>query len=156
MRPPFLHLFLLFGPLLCNACVMLCFGCFPMGQVPRGPSISLKLPEMNLGNFKVSLCETLVRRICGGELTCLQQPQAPLDLLAVFHIQSGDPLAHRAGKQAKRRQWRMKRACFEEGSQSAVVQYPLIGLSRRCILSWVISALRAALRRLRSETRLRA
>ena len=25
-------------------------------------------------------------RICGGELTCLQQPQAPLDLLAVFHI----------------------------------------------------------------------
>ena len=25
---------------------------------------------MNLGNFKVSLCETLVRRICGGELTC--------------------------------------------------------------------------------------
>ena len=37
-----------------------------MGQVPRGPSISLKLPEMNLGNFKVSLCETLVRRICGG------------------------------------------------------------------------------------------
>ena len=37
-----------------------------MGQVPRGPSISLKLPEMNLGNFKVSLCETLVRRIYGG------------------------------------------------------------------------------------------
>ena len=37
-----------------------------MGQVPRGPSNSLKLPEMNLGNFKVSLCETLVRRICGG------------------------------------------------------------------------------------------
>ena len=66
MRPPFLHLFLLLGPLLCNACVMLCFGCFPMGQIPRGPSISLKLPEMNLGNFKVSLCETLVRRICGG------------------------------------------------------------------------------------------
>ncbi|MEF2658691.1 hypothetical protein, partial [Dysosmobacter sp.] len=36
-------------------------------------------------------------RICGGELTCLQQPQAPLDFLAVFHIQSGNPLAHRAG-----------------------------------------------------------
>ena len=32
-------------------------------------------------------------RICGGELTCLQQPQASLDLLAVFHIQSGDPFA---------------------------------------------------------------
>ena len=29
---------------------------------------------------------------------CLQQPQASLDLLAVFHIQSGDPLAHRAGQ----------------------------------------------------------
>ena len=39
-----------------------------MGQVPRGPSISLKLPEMNLGNFKVSLCETLVRRIYGGKV----------------------------------------------------------------------------------------
>ena len=37
-------------------------------------------------------------RICGGELTCLQQPQAPLDLLAVFHIQSGDPFAHRTGQ----------------------------------------------------------
>ena len=37
-------------------------------------------------------------RICGGELTCLQQPQASLDLLAVFHIQSGDPFAHRTGQ----------------------------------------------------------
>ena len=34
-----------------------------------------------------------------------------------------------AGKQAKRRRWRIKRACFEEGSQSADMQYPLIGLS---------------------------
>ncbi len=34
---------------------------------PRGePSISLKLSEVNPGNFKVSLCETLVRRTCGG------------------------------------------------------------------------------------------
>ena len=61
-----------------------------------------------------------------------------------------------AGKQAKRRRWRIKQACFEEGSQSADMKYPLIGLSRRCIPSWVIFALRAALRRLRSETRLRA
>ena len=61
-----------------------------------------------------------------------------------------------AGKQAKRRQWRIKRACFEEGSQPADTQDPLVGLGRRCIPSWVISALRAALRRLRSETRLRA
>ena len=45
-----------------------------------------------------------------------------------------------AGKQAKRRRWRIKQACFEEGSQSAVVQYPLIGLSRRCIPSWVSRA----------------
>nr|DAX64855.1 MAG TPA: hypothetical protein [Caudoviricetes sp.] len=50
----------------------------------------------------------------------------------------------------------MKRACFEDGPQTADMQYPLFGLSRRCIPSWVISALRAALRRLRSETRLRA
>ena len=50
----------------------------------------------------------------------------------------------------------MKQACFEEGSQSADMKYPLFGLSRRCIPSWVISALRAALWRLRSETRLRA
>ena len=35
-------------------------------------------------------------------------------------------------------------------------QDSLFGLSRRCIPSLVISALRAALRRLRSETRLRA
>ena len=61
-----------------------------------------------------------------------------------------------AEKQAKRRRWRIKRVCFEEGSQSADIKYPLIGLSRRCIPSWVISALRAALWRLRSETRLRA
>ena len=53
---------------------------------------------MNSAHFKVLLRKTLVRRICGGELTCLQQPQAPLDLLAVFHIQSGDPLTHRAGQ----------------------------------------------------------
>ena len=46
--------------------------------------------------------------------------------------------------------------CFEEGSQTADMQDSLFGLSRRCIPSWVISALRAALRRLRSETRLRA
>ncbi len=56
----------------------------------------------------------------------------------------------------KRRRWRIKRACFEEGPQTADMKYPLFGLSRRCIPSWVISALRAALRRLRSETRLRA
>ena len=49
-----------------------------------------------------------------------------------------------AGKQAKRRRWRMKQACFEEGSQSADMQYPLIGLSRRCIPSWAISAPKAA------------
>ena len=49
-----------------------------------------------------------------------------------------------AGKQAKRRRWRIKRGCFEEGSQSADIKYPLIGLSRRCIPSWVISAPRAA------------
>ena len=42
-----------------------------------------------------------------------------------------------AGKQAKRRRWRIKRVCFEEGSQSADIKYPLIGLSRRCIPSWV-------------------
>ena len=49
-----------------------------------------------------------------------------------------------AGKQVKRRQWRMQRACFEEGSQTADTQYPLFGLSRRCIPSWVIYAPRAA------------
>ena len=49
-----------------------------------------------------------------------------------------------AGKQAKRRQWRIKRACFEEGSQSADTQDLLIGLSRRCIPSWAISAPKAA------------
>ena len=53
---------------------------------------------MNSAHFKVLLRKTLVRRICGGELTCLQQPQASLDLLAVFHIQSGDPFAHRTGQ----------------------------------------------------------
>ena len=42
-----------------------------------------------------------------------------------------------AGKQVKRRQRRMQRACFEEGSQTADTQYPLFGLSRRCIPSWV-------------------
>ena len=42
-----------------------------------------------------------------------------------------------AGKQAKRRRWRIKRVCFEEGSQSADIKYPLIGLSRRCIPSLV-------------------
>ena len=31
-----------------------------------------------------------------------------------------------AGKQAKRRRWRMKQACFEEGSQIADTQYSLI------------------------------
>ena len=46
--------------------------------------------------------------------------------------------------------------CFEEGSQTADMQDPLFGLWRRCIPSWVISAPRAALRRLRFETRLRA
>ena len=45
-----------------------------------------------------------------------------------------------AGKQAKRRRWRIKRVCFEEGSQSADIKYPLIGLSRRCIPSWVSRA----------------
>ena len=30
--------------------------------------------------------------------------------------------------------------CFEEGSQSADIKYPLIGLSRRCIPSWVSRA----------------
>ena len=97
---------------------------FPHGAGPTGPLDFTQIAEMNLGNFKVSLCETLVRRICGGELTCLQQPQASLDLLAVFHIQSGDPFAHRTGKQAKRRQWRMKRACFEEGSRFSGVLRP--------------------------------
>ncbi len=47
-----------------------------------------------------------------------------------------------AGKQVKRRQWRMQRACFEEGSQTADTQYPLFGLSRRCIPSWVSASLR--------------
>ena len=61
-----------------------------------------------------------------------------------------------AGKPAKRRRWRIKRACFEEGFQTSDTQDSLFGLSRRCIPSWVISALRAALRRLRSETLLRA
>ena len=45
-----------------------------------------------------------------------------------------------AGKQAKRRRWRMKQACFEEGSQIADTQYSLFGLSRRCIPSWVSRA----------------
>ena len=45
-----------------------------------------------------------------------------------------------AGKQAKRRQWRMKQACFEEGSQTADTKYPLFGLSRQCIPSWVSRA----------------
>ena len=46
----------------------------------------------------------------------------------------------REGKEAKRRRWRIKRACFEEGSQTADTQYPLFGLSRRCIPSWVSRA----------------
>ena len=37
-----------------------------MGQAPRGPLDFTQIAEMNLGNFKVSLCEMLVRRICGG------------------------------------------------------------------------------------------
>ena len=51
-----------------------------------------------------------------------------------------------AGKQAKRRQWRMKQACFEEGSQTADTLYPFLGYLRA----------KSRLRRLRSETRLRA
>ena len=81
-------------------------------------------------------------------------------MMTVSFTPSYEQLKEKCGlmviKKPKRRQWRMKRACFEEGSQSADMKYPLIGLSRRCIPSWVISALRAALRRLRSETRLRA
>ena len=39
---------------------------FPHGAGPTGPLDFTQMAEMNLGNFKVSLCETLVRRICGG------------------------------------------------------------------------------------------
>jgi len=44
------------------------------------------------------------------------------------------------GNKGERRQWRMKQACFEEGSQTADTLYPLFGLSQRCIPSWVSRA----------------
>ena len=61
-----------------------------------------------------------------------------------------------AGKQPKRCQRQKKRGCFEEAARFAA-QWAQIVMPRRCIPSWVISApSAAALRRLRSETRLRA
>ena len=36
------------------------------------------------------------------------------------------------GKQAKRRQWRMKRACFEEAARLAAPKGPGIAMPRRC------------------------
>ena len=61
-----------------------------------------------------------------------------------------------AGKQPKRCRWQKKRGCFEEAARFAA-QWAQIVMPRRCIPSWVIYApSAAALRRLRSETRLRA
>ena len=48
-------------------------------------------------HFKVLLHKTLVRRI-GGEPTCLQKPQAPFHLPAMLHVQPRHPLADRAGQ----------------------------------------------------------
>ena len=49
---------------------------FPHGAGPTGPLDFTQIAEMNLGNFKVSLCETLVRRICGG-MTMPGLPKVP-------------------------------------------------------------------------------
>ena len=60
--------------------------------------MELKWSGINPAHFKVLLRKTLVRRIGGGELTCLQKPQAPLRLSALLHVQPRHPLADRAGQ----------------------------------------------------------
>ena len=85
--------------------------------------------------------------------------------LKLEDIRSNETLGYRtAGSDAELATGDMLKAEMERiGLQNVTkdaftldTQDSLFGLSRRCIPSWVISALRAALRRLRSETRLRA
>ena len=85
--------------------------------------------------------------------------------LKLEDIRSNETLGYRtAGSDAELATGDMLKAEMERiGLQNVTkdaftldTQDSLFGLSRQCIPSWVISALRAALRRLRSETLLRA
>ena len=94
--------------------------------------------------------------MAGGCSACRKRSFSPLSQFSELYKGLKTVDLNGAGKQPKRCQRQKKRGCFEEAARFAA-QWAQIVMPRRCIPSWVIYApSAAALRRLRSETRLRA
>jgi len=84
--------------------------------------------------FALSVLRCRTNRNCkiGQNLTCPASLSAaaapPVRSALPFLLGVGNP----KGKQAKRRRWRIKRACFEEAARLAATKWPGIEMPRRC------------------------